>query len=122
LKDLDLFFLTGGGGSVLLKGEHGLGLCYHNCRYLSGYEFKLGAAKTTVLVCTEVSGFGATFELTNPDLRINHGQLIRQDEIGIKLERLLDNDQPALRDVLILTAIWMSWSKTAEEDVRKWHV
>jgi N-terminal domain of (some) glycogen debranching enzymes len=102
LKDRDLFFLSEDDGSVPLKGDHGLGLYYHDCRYLSGYEFKLGAARPTVLVCTAASGFGATLELTNPDLRINHRQLIRRDEIGIKLERLLDNDQPALCDVFTL--------------------
>ena len=102
MKDRDLFFLSEGDGSVPLKGDHGLGLYYHDCRYLSGYEFKLGAAEPTVLVCTEISGFSATFELTNPDLRINNRQLIRKDEIGIKLERILDNDQPALRDVFTL--------------------
>ena len=102
LKDRDVFFLCETDGSVPLKADHGLGLYYHDCRYLSGYEFKLGAAKPTVLVCTGVSGFGATLELTNPDLRINHRQLIRKDEIGIRLERLLDSDQPALRDVFTL--------------------
>jgi glycogen debranching enzyme len=99
LKDRDLFFLSEGDGSVPLKRDHGLGLYYHDCRYLSGYEFKLGAAKTTVLVCTGAAGFSATFELTNPDLKINNRQLIRKDEIGIKLERLLNSEQPALRDV-----------------------
>ena len=99
LKDGDLFFLSEGDGSVPLTGDHGLGLYYHDCRYLSGYEFKLGAAKPTVLVCTGVSGFGATLELTNPDLRINKRHLILKDEIGIKLERLLDNAELALRDV-----------------------
>ena len=78
LKDRDVFFLCEADGSVPLKADHGLGLYYHDCRYLSGYEFKLGTAKPTVLVCTGVSGFGATLELTNPDLRINHRQLIRQ--------------------------------------------
>src|SRR5262249_50455321 len=70
------------------------GLYYHDCRYLSGYEFKFGAAKPIELVCTAASGFGAMLELTNPDLRINNRKLIRKDEIGIKLERVLDNDQP----------------------------
>ena len=93
LRDRDLFFLSEDDGSVPLKGNHGLGLYYHDCRYLSGYEFKLGAARPTVLVCTAASGFGATLELTNPDLRINHRQLIRRDEIGIKLERLLDTNR-----------------------------
>ncbi len=102
LKDRDLFFLSEEDGAVPLKGDHGLGLYYHDCRYLSGYEFKLGAARPTMLVCTAASGFGATLELSNPDLRINNRYLIRKDEIGIQLERLLDNDQPALRDVFTL--------------------
>jgi glycogen debranching enzyme len=102
LKDRDLFFLSEEDGSVPLNGEHGLGLYYHDCRYLSGYEFKFGAAKPIELVCTAAPGFGTMLELTNPDLRINNRKLIRKDEIGIKLERVLDNDQPAPRDVFRL--------------------
>src|SRR4029078_6000426 len=97
-----VFFLCEASLSSPLKADHGLEIYYHDCRYLSGYEFKLGAAKPTVLVCTGVSGFGATLELTNPDLRINHRQLIRKDEIGIRIQRLLDSDQLALRDVFTL--------------------
>ncbi len=33
LKDRDLFFLSEADGSVPLKGDHGLGLYYHDCRY-----------------------------------------------------------------------------------------
>src|ERR1044071_3596648 len=70
LKDRDVFFLSEADGSVPLKADHGLGLYYHDCRYLSAYEFKFGPAKPTVLVCTGGSGFGATLDLTNTDLSI----------------------------------------------------
>jgi glycogen debranching enzyme len=99
LKDRELFFLSEVDGSVPLNGEHGLGLYYHDCRFLSGYEFKLGAAKPIALVCTAASGFGAIFELTNPGLKMNNRRLIRKDEIGARLQRILDSDQPALCDI-----------------------
>jgi hypothetical protein len=38
IKDQDLFFLTDAEGAVPLKGPHGFGLYYHDCRYASGYE------------------------------------------------------------------------------------
>ena len=46
-KHEDIFFLSRHDGCVPLRGRHGLGLYYHDCRYLDGYELKI--AGTTLV-------------------------------------------------------------------------
>lgn len=100
LKHDDLFFLCQSDGSVPLKGEHGLGLYYHDCRYLNGYELTLGGVEPTALACTVALGFAGALELTNPELKLRGHGAIHKDEIGIKWERILDSETLALCDVL----------------------
>lgn len=38
IKDGDIFFLTDPGGEVPFQESHGLGLYFHDCRYLNGYQ------------------------------------------------------------------------------------
>src|SRR5262249_39454858 len=52
VKNENIFFLTGPDGTVPLGGNHGFGLYYHDCRYLSGYDLKLAGAKPLCLVAT----------------------------------------------------------------------
>jgi glycogen debranching enzyme len=100
VKNENIFFLTDPAGIVPKGGNHGFGLYYHDCRYLSGYEMEMAGAKPLCLVSTAADGYLATFQLTNPDIRMSDGALIRKEEIGIKWERLVDAGEPALDEVI----------------------
>ena len=100
LKNENLFFLTDPDGIVPKAGDHGFGLYYHDCRYLSGYEMEIAGAKPLCLVSTAADGYLAAFQLTNPDIRMFDGALIRKEEIGVKWERLADAGEPALDEVI----------------------
>ncbi|HXH14286.1 MAG TPA: glycogen debranching N-terminal domain-containing protein [Alphaproteobacteria bacterium] len=102
IKRENIFFLTEPDGSVPLADDHGLGLYYHDCRYLNGYELKLSGAEPHVLVSTAERGFMAVLQLTNPDIRMPNGRLIHKDQIGVKWERVLEADRPALHDLVTL--------------------
>jgi len=102
IKRENIFFLTEPDGSVPLADDHGLGLYYHDCRYLNGYELKLGGAEPHVLVSTAERGFMAVLQLTNPDICMPNGRLIHKDQIGVKWERVLEADRPALHDIITL--------------------
>src|SRR5690349_9837615 len=41
IKDEDIFFLSAPDGQVPLRGRHGFGLYFHDCRFLDGYELRL---------------------------------------------------------------------------------
>lgn len=102
VKDANVFFLAKPDGNIPLEGNHGLGLYYHDCRYLNGYELKLADAELNVLVSDAAQGFAAVFELTNPEIKVAEGEHIPKDDIGLRWERVIDGDNAALYDVLAL--------------------
>jgi glycogen debranching enzyme len=99
-KDEAVFFLAKPDGSVPLDREHGLGLYYHDCRYLNGYEMRLADTDPQSLVSNEARGFMAVFQLTNTDLRMADGKLISKESLGVKWERVIDAARPALHDLI----------------------
>lgn len=99
IKDLNLFFLSRQDASLPVEGEHGLGLYYHDCRFLEGYEMRIGGYRPETLVSTGAKGYQALYELTNPELASHDGQrLLRKREVGIKWLRVLDGDNLSLHD------------------------
>jgi hypothetical protein len=56
IKSDGLFFLCNGDGGVPLKGRHGLGLYYHDCRFLDGYEISVTPKPLHALSSTSESG------------------------------------------------------------------
>lgn len=102
IKDGDLFFLSEADGKVPLEGAHGCGLYYHDCRYLDGYEIRLANADLDVLAANAAAGNAAVHELTNPDIRLEGGQLLQKEELGVKLHRTIDGEQRVLHDAVAI--------------------
>ncbi len=100
IKDGDLFFLSARDGEVP-AGAHGLGLYYHDCRYLNRYELRLAGCRATPLAATGTEGFRSIIELTNPELRIG-GDRIPEENIGLKCERTVDGTKLALRERIVI--------------------
>ena len=100
IKDADLFFLTNPDGTVPLEDGHGLGLYYHDCRYLNGYDIRLGGLRLAPLAATASRGFMAKFELANLKMKVINGQVLQREEIEVRWHRILDSQTPALDDML----------------------
>ena len=100
VKDGAIFLLTNPDGSVPFHDGHGLGLYYHDCRFLDGYEMLLNETKPQPLVGTAAAGFKAVLELTNADFTAKNGDIVQKESIGIKWERMVDGARSALRDML----------------------
>lgn len=84
LKADELFFLCERNGDVPLDDAGGLGLYYHDCRYLSGYELRLGPGPADQLATISGAGTSATFELTNRDLRTAGAGLLQKESVAVK--------------------------------------
>jgi glycogen debranching enzyme len=91
-KDGPLFFLSRPDGDVPLGAGHGLGLYFHDCRYLSGLELRLDGQLPKALAASAGEGFRAVIELTNPALAGAGGRSIGEDSLGVQLVRTLDGD------------------------------
>ncbi|HKB55494.1 MAG TPA: glycogen debranching N-terminal domain-containing protein [Ramlibacter sp.] len=99
MKDDELFFLCDRSGDVP-EGSNGLGLYYHDCRYLNGYELRLGGVAADPLAATAAAGSSATFELTNRDAQTAGAGLLEKERVGVKWERTLDAGECALHDTI----------------------
>lgn len=97
VKDSDLFFLTRPDGDVPIEDGHGFGLYYHDCRFLDGYELRLGERRAVPLIASAAKGFQASVELTNPELDVD-GQKCQEEDLGLRWERTVDASKLALYD------------------------
>lgn len=102
IKDDDLFFLCEPNGQVPLESGHGLGLYYHDCRFLRGYELKLGGVPLNALLSTGRDGFRSDFVFGNDDFRTAAGRTVGKEELGIQWERVLDASRLALFDQIVI--------------------
>ena len=67
IKHGNVFFLAPPEGEVPMSRDHGFGLYYHDCRYLSGYELLVGGEHPEALAARSSEEGRAVFQLTTPD-------------------------------------------------------
>jgi glycogen debranching enzyme len=100
IKDESLYFLCERDGQLPLRGRHGFGLYYHDCRYLGGYEIRLAGLQPSALVATSLRSRTAVLELTCPGFRAADGRRVEKEEIGVTWRRVLDARGLAMRERL----------------------
>jgi glycogen debranching enzyme len=102
LKQGDLFLIAEPDGQLPATSTHGLGLYYHDCRYLCTYELRLNGTAPVSLGVTAAAGDHGIVQLTNPELDDPAYGALPRDTLDIEWSRSLDGDGPALSDVLTL--------------------
>jgi len=102
IKEEDIFFLCARDGQVPLRGPHGLGLYYHDCRFLDGYELHLAEQKPGALIGTPRNGCLGVVQLTGPALDGLHRETVQKEDVGIHWERVLDSGRKLLIDRITL--------------------
>jgi len=100
LKDEDIFFISRPDGMVPPEDNHGFGLYYNDCRYLSVYQMKLGDTEPVQLGVNSESGFKAICELTNREIATDTDAVIPKEQVGIRWERVVCSEHLALADVI----------------------
>ena len=100
MKKDNLFFLAQPDGAVPMTDNHGLGLYYHDCRYLNGYELTMGGLAPLGLSASAAVGAVGVFTLTNPELAMPDGKTIPQEQLGLTWHRVLSGQTPSLHDEL----------------------
>jgi hypothetical protein len=96
IKDENIFFLSRRDGSIPLKGKHGLGLYYDDCRFLSGHQIIVANAQPIGLASTAASAFMANFELCNDRGKDYDGRPLKKRMIGIQIQRIIDSKNLSL--------------------------
>lgn len=99
IKDEGLYFLCKADGSVPHGRGHGLGLYFHDCRYLCAYELRIAGQPLESLAANDGDGFRAIFQLTNPNIE-PVGKGISRQRIGFRLRRLIDGKHGEMQEEL----------------------
>jgi glycogen debranching enzyme len=99
-KDGELFFVCRPDGSVPADGGQGHGLFYHDCRYLSSYHITIADKPLRPYGADPSPGYGMHVVLTNEPFTMDSGKSVRDGEILIASERLLDGATPSWYDRL----------------------
>jgi glycogen debranching enzyme len=90
IKDGNVFMVTLRDGRLPAAMDHPLGLWFRDCRFLSAHEVRLCGALPRLLTATDAAGTAAVHELTNPDLRLEGGELLPEESLRIRIERHAD--------------------------------
>ena len=98
IKSGNLFFLTDQDGQIPAQGDHGLGLYYHDCRYLKRYELRLADTRPDLLYSGAQAGVEAVLQMTNRDITDPDGRVLKRESLGIRWQRTLDAAQGCLHD------------------------
>jgi glycogen debranching enzyme len=113
IKDQEIFFLSMLDGQVPMDPGHGYGLYYNDCRYLKGYEVKLGNTAPDSLIAMKNSLFHADFLLTNQEIPKEDEENIQKQSIGVYWCRLIDSDLGGLHDEIRIHNYGMQRFKTS---------
>jgi glycogen debranching enzyme len=90
-KQGSLFLLSTDDGDIQADSDQGL--YFHDMRYLSAETLRLDGRPLVSLLADAGDGHRALFELTNPDLEDDSGQVrVRKDALGIRRDRLLGDN------------------------------
>ena len=100
MKQDNLFFLARPDGNVPMTGNHGMGLYFHDCRYLNGYELTIAGKAPALLSASAAQGSVGIFTLTNPPLHFQDKMSLDEEELSITWHRQLDSERVALLDEL----------------------
>lgn len=102
IKNWDLIFLCQRSGNVPNEKGHGLGLYYHNCRYLNVYTLSFGRVKPIQLGLQEEEHFGMVLQLSNPELKRRWRKTIAKETVGVTWNRVIDEQSLCLRDEICI--------------------
>lgn len=111
LKAGDLFLISEPDGRLPAGSGHGLGLYYHDCRFLRTYEFQVGGSLPVALGADVAPGDRGSIQLTDPEphrTALQHGP---RDVVGIDWARALDGEALAVDDTITIR----NWGRTPVE-------
>ena len=101
IKEENVFVVCRRDGSLPVGKAHPLGVYWDDCRFLSGHELYLGAARPRLLVASAAPGWQSVHELTNPALPLPGGRVLPLQTVRLRLERRVV-DEGELEETLLV--------------------
>ncbi|GAC1462877.1 MAG: glycogen debranching N-terminal domain-containing protein [Chloroflexota bacterium] len=89
LKEDDLQFISNESGDVPSDNRNGLGLYFHDTRFLNRFELFVNGARPVFLSNSANKHYIATFQAINPPFVMADGQRVKQQTVSIRRSRFV---------------------------------
>jgi len=89
LKEDDLQFISNESGDVPSDNRNGLGLYFHDTRFLNRFELFVSGARPVFLSNSANKHYIATFQAINPPFVLADGQRVKQQTVSIRRTRFV---------------------------------
>lgn len=89
IRDENISMVTLQSGDIPIMDKHAYGLYHRDCRFLSGYELRIGDKYPVNILSGDERGFSSITVMTNPQFRDRDGNLIKKDTISIRRDRAI---------------------------------
>ncbi|MGA9139595.1 MAG: amylo-alpha-1,6-glucosidase [Methanocella sp.] len=89
IRENDLSLVTKPNGDIPIWKNFGYGLYFRDCRFLSGYIFKINGMSPTGVLSSDQDVFHSTIVMTNPDFKDRHGTFVPKETMGIRREKAI---------------------------------
>jgi glycogen debranching enzyme len=89
IRDGSLTLVTLENGDIPIEENHGYGLYYRDCRFLSGYVLKVNDLSPIRILSSDEKGYSSLTMLTNPRFEDESSRAVEKQTISIRRERAI---------------------------------
>jgi len=89
IRDGSLTLVTAQNGDIPIDQNHGYGLYYRDCRFLSGYVLTCNGRRPTSILSSDEKGYAGITVLTNQRYVDRDGRTVEKETLGIRRDRII---------------------------------
>lgn len=110
IRDGALTLVTAQNGDIPIEENHGFGLYYRDCRFLSGYTLRCNGRNPTDILSSDEKGYACFMALTNPGYKDDNGRMVEKETMSIRRDRII----PGILDEKITVTSYNEFETTIE--------
>ncbi len=89
IRDNELSLVATHNGDIPIRENHGYGIYYRDCRFLSGYVIKINGNPPTNILSSDDKGYASIHMLTNQRYKDNNGRIVEKETLSIRRDRII---------------------------------
>ncbi|HTY90391.1 MAG TPA: amylo-alpha-1,6-glucosidase [Methanocella sp.] len=89
IRDGALTLVTAKNGDVPIEENHGFGLYYRDCRFLSGYTLRCNGRTPTDILSSDEKGYASFTVMTNARYKDENGRQVEKETLSIRRDRII---------------------------------
>jgi glycogen debranching enzyme len=110
IRDGSLTLVTMQNGDIPVDENHGYGLYHRDCRFLSGYLFKMNGKTPTDILSSDEKGYASITMLTNQRYTDEAGRIVEKETLIVRRDRII----PGMVDEKITITNFNDFTVTTE--------